>query len=1175
MRFLLSLAVFFTVFSTIVLSQNQITLKGLVKDSLSQEPLAFSYVTVNEIAFGTVTNGDGEFLLNIPSEYQTKSIVFSYLGYKRKCLKVSQLQQMDPLVVSLIEDVTQISEVIIKPRKKISAKQLLKKVIKNIEVNYAQIPSILEGYYRETVSENGGFISYADAVVEVNYAQYQEKSYKWKDYRVEGMQAVATLSNSNFYNGRSLHRSHFHHNTVGNDQAKVVDCRSSDNLTKTDMFANIQAGPLGIFSKDYLKYKAAFFADNKFKKFDFELGEVLLKGVGYVYVLSFKTQLTKEELEKLEEKGKLRPFYKVMYNKVLQGKIYIDRDNFAVLKFESSVPAEFKKYFCSYTTMNYKHFDYKLNVEYQKIGEKYYLKYLRHEDEFILKDTISNNITPYFAVSQFWVNNVKTEKVDPFEATEVFANISSNQLFDLPLEFNSEFWKKYTENNIIAIIPDSVRDDLELKTSLENQFVDKHKRSDSLQPPMAKKIRVKTTLHKITLIDDYAWLKQTKNPLNNAAIKAHLVAENEYADNYFIPLRKSQRELFKELVSRVDKEDESIPYEKGSYWYQTIWTEEAEYPVYLRKKDGAENYDTLMDVNKMAEGKDYFSAGGLTVSPSTKIAAYYENTTGSDNTVVRFKNLETGSLLKDSMLNVAGVTWLNENQIIYTQQEPKTNRIHKVLLHTLNDAQKNDSLLFFEKDFRFQVSVNKSKSKDYIYMSIGSSNTNEIHFMAIKSPEKGFKMMAPRQGNHEYSVTDYKNDFYIFSNIKNPDYEVFKCTDSLYAINDWKPFMKPKKGTRLTAFVIFDEYWVLGEMENMDNRLKIVSKETGKEKYIKVKEKIHNISIGYNPTFNSDTLRYSTSSMKSPSEVWNYNLKTHEQRLVKIQEVKNYFSSNWIKQKRVWAEARDGTKIPITILYNPYSANKRNKYKRMFMTSYGSYGNGSEPGFNRNIYSLVNRGFVYAIPHVRGGGELGQKWHDGGKMMNKKNTFTDFIDCAEFLIEEGYVAKGNIVAQGGSAGGLLMGALVNMRPDLFKLIIADVPFVDVMNTMLDDKLPLTTIEYEEWGNPNEKKAFEYMLSYSPYDNVKSQDYPHMLFTTGVNDTRVGYWESAKMVAKLRQTKTDSNLLLLKTNMNAGHSGGSGRFDYIKDLAYKYAVIFDIFANDIAEEAAENMKADKK
>lgn len=522
--------------------------------------------------------------------------------------------------------------------------------------------------------------------MEVNYAQYQEKSYKWKDYRVEGMQAVSTLRNSNLYNGLSLHRSHFHHSTVGNDQAKVIDCRSSDNLTKTDMFANIQAGPLGIFSKDYLKYEAAFLADNKFKKFDFELGEVLLKDVGYVYILSYKTQLTKEELEKLEEKGKFSPYYKVARDKVLQGKIYIDRDNFAVLKFESSVPAEFKKYFCSYTTMNYKHFDYKLNIEYQKIGEKYYLKYLRHEDEFILKDTISNNITPYVAVSQFWVNNMKTEKVDPFEATEVFANISSNQLFDLPLEYNSEFWKKYTKNNITAIIPDSVRDDLELKTSLENQFVDKHKRNDSLQPLTAKKIPVKTTLHKTTLIDDYAWLKQTKNPLNNAAIKAHLVAENEYADNYFIPLRKSQRELFKELVSRVDKEDESIPYEKDGYWYQTIWTEEAEYPVYLRKKDGAESYDTLMDVNKMAEGKDYFSAGGITVSPSTKIAAFYENTTGSDKTVVRSKNLETGSLLKDSMLNVAGITWLNENQIIYTQQEPKTNRIHKVLLHVLNDV---------------------------------------------------------------------------------------------------------------------------------------------------------------------------------------------------------------------------------------------------------------------------------------------------------------------------------------------------------------------------------------------------------------------------------------------------------------------------------------------------------
>ena len=1161
-------------FSFSVFSQTQIQLQGKVLDSKTLEPLAFSYVTVQGVALGTVTNGEGEFLLNIPTKYKDNNIVFSYLGYLRKSFSINALQALNPLVVNLEENTTLIGEVVIKPKKKISAKQLLKKVFKNLEENYPQEPTLLNGYYRETVAENGAFISYADAAVEVHYAPYQEKSYKWSDFRLEAQSSITSLSNSNMYNGRSLHRGHFHSQTINQDQAKVIDSRSSKNWTKTDMYANIQAGPLGIFSKDYLKVKAAFFSDKKFKKFEYELGEVLMKGVGYVYVLKFRTALTKEEMEELEEKGRLRPFYKASRNKVLQGKIYIDRDNFAVLKFESSVPSEFKKYFCSYTTMNYKHFDYKLNVEYQKVGDKYHLKYLRHEDEFILKDTVTNNTTPYYAVSQFWVGEVNAKEVSKFDATEVFANIATNQLFDLPLEYNTEFWKTYTQKNSISVIPDSVRQDLELQMPLEKQFADKHKRNDSLQPPIANKIPVKTTMHKTVLTDDYAWLKQPKDPLRNDAIKEYLVAENDYTDNYFIPLRKSQRELFKELTSRIDKEDESIPYEKDDYWYQTKWTEEDEYPIYLRRKEGVELWDTLMNVNVLAKDKDYYSAGGISVSPNTKLMLYYENTTGSDKSTVKFKNIETGKLAKDSMLNVSGVIWLNDSQLLYTLQEPKTNRTYQLKLHELNTPQKNDSLLFQEDDYRFQISISKSKSKEYVYLNVGSTNTNEIHFMNLKEVEKGFNLITPREGKHEYSVTDYKNDFYIFSNKDNIDFEVFKASDTAYAKEDWKSFMEPKKGNQLTDFAMFDDFIVVGESEDMENRLKIIEKESGKSHYIKVSEDIHSISISYNPKFNSDTLRYSITSMKTPSEVWNYNMRTKEKRLVKKQVVKNYFNSPWIKQKRVWAEARDGTKIPITLLYRRWDVNKKNEYKRMFMTTYGSYGSGSEPGFSSSVHSLINRGFVYAIPHVRGGGEMGQRWHDGGKMMNKKNTFTDFIDCAEFLIEEGYAQKGNIVAQGGSAGGLLMGSIVNMRPDLFKLVILDVPFVDVMNTMLDDELPLTTIEYEEWGNPNEKKAFNYMMSYSPYDNVKAQNYPHMLFTTGVNDTRVGYWEPAKMVAKLRQMKTDENLLLLKTNLSAGHGGGSGRYDGYKELAYKYAVIFDIFATDIQAEAAEKAAAEK-
>ncbi len=1171
MRFLFILLLNLLVISS-AFSQTPIRLKGKVVDGSSKAPLSFSYVTLDGFALGTVTNGDGDFVLNIPAAQADKNIVFSYLGYVRQVHSISALKSMDPLIIGMEQDVAQIKEVVIKPDKSLSPKQVMKRVIKNIPLNYAQEPAMLEGYYRETIAENGAFIVYADAAVQVHYAPYQEDPYKWRDYMVEAQYSISSLSNSNMFSGRSLHRSHFYHQTMNQDQARVIDSRSSMNLTKTDMYANIEGGPMGIFSKDYLKYKAAFFADSKFKKFEYELGEVLMEGIGYVYVLSFRTALTKELMEKLEEKGKLRPYYKASRNKVLQGKIYIDKECFAVLKFESSVPSEFKQYFCSYTTMNYKHFDYKLNIEYQKIGDTYHLKYLRHEDEFILNDTITNDITPYYAVSQFWVDQVKTDSVQKFPMTEVFANVETNQLFDLPLEYNAEFWEEYSAKYPVAMIPDSIRKDMEGKMPLEQQFADKHKRNDSLPAPVAKKIPAETKVHKTTLVDNYAWMKQPKDPLRNPDIKAYLVAENEYTDNYFIPLRKNQRELFQELTSRLNKEDESIPYERDGYWYQTKWTEEDEYPIYLRRKDGTETWDTLMNVNVLAKDKDYYSAGGITVSPNTKLMLYYENTTGSDKATVKFKNIETGAALKDSLIDVSGMVWLNDHQLLYTVQEPKTNRTYQLKLHDLNTPQKSDSLLFQENDPRFQVSISKSKSKEYIYMGVGSSNTNEVHFMNLNAVEQGFHLMAPREGRHKYSVSDYKNEFYITSNKESVDFEVFKCDESAYAKEDWQSFLKPNKNTRLAGFVVFDDFFVLGESENMENRMKIIDKESGKSHYLNIKGDLQMVSIGYNPKFDTDTLQYTVTSMKDPSEVWNYNMRTKEQRLVKKEVVKNHFTGRWIKHERVWAEARDGTMIPITLLYRRWDANKNNKYKRMFMTSYGSYGAGSESGFNSTVYSLINRGFVYAIAHVRGGGELGQKWHDGGKMMNKRNTFTDFIDCAEFLIEEGYARKGNIVAQGGSAGGLLMGGIVNMRPDLFKLVILDVPFVDVINTMLDDKLPLTTIEYEEWGNPHDKKAFEYMLSYSPYENVSAMDYPHMLFTTGVNDTRVGYWEPAKMVAKLRDIKTDDNLILLKTNLSAGHGGGSGRYDSYKELAYQYAVIFDIFAKDILEEAAENAAA---
>ena len=1153
-------------------AQNLISLKGKVQDAHTNEPMPFAYISLKNVALGTVTDENGGFELHMPEKHLGDSITFSFLGYSPKTLAIADLVEQDHLLIKLQENAIEIEEMIVKARKSYTAKQLLKKVIKNIEQNYPQQPVNLDGYYRETVKENGAFISYADAVVSVNYAPYQEKKYKFSDYWNDLNGSMISLSPTGIPTGKTLHRQHFHYKTIEADMAKVIDSRSSDNLSQTNMISSIEGGPMGIFSNDYLKYKAAFFSDKKFKKFNFTLGELLIEGVGYVYVLSFRTTLTKEQMEKLEKKSKYKAFYKAARNKVLQGKIYIDRNDFAVIKYECSVVPEFKKYFCSYTTMNYKHFDYKLKVEYQKIGNQYYLKYLQHEDEFIYKDTITQNTTPFQAVNQFWVNHVTFDSITPFKLTEVFANLSSNQLFDLALDYNEDYWETYTNSHEVAVIPDSLRKDMEAKKILEKQFADKHLRNDSLQPPVAQAIPTKTKIHGTTLVDDYAWMKQPKKPLNNPDIKAYLEAENNYMDNYFIPLRKTQRSIFGELISRVVKEDASIPKEIEGYWYQTKWTEDDEYPIFVRRKEGQTTWDTVMNVNQMAKGKDYYRVSGYSLSPGSKQMLYFENTTGSDKSVVKFKHLETNQMLQDSLKDVTGIIWLNNHQLLYTVQEPKTLRSYQVKFHELNTPQRQDSLLFQEDDVTFSISISKSQSKHFVYIDCYSSNTNETHFANTNAIDKGFQMICPREEGHDYSVTHYESHFYITSNKDDAGFEVYRSDTLQFSKSDWKPFLQTKKGTRLTDFQMFDDFMVVGEREKMNNRLKIIHKSTGKTHYVKVKEDLHNVSIGTNLKFDSDTLRYNVSSMKSPSEVWNYNMETGDKRLVKRTPVKNYRKSKWVKNKLVWAEAKDGTLIPITLLYSNSSKYEVDEHKRMYITSYGAYGNGSEAGFNSAIFSLISRGFVYAIAHVRGGNELGSKWHDGGKMMNKMNSFTDFIDCTEFLIEKGYAQKGNIVAEGGSAGGLLMGGVVNMRPDLYKMVILNVPFVDVLNTMLDETLPLTTGEYKEWGDPNNKSAFEYMLSYSPYENVKAQDYPHLFFTTGVNDTRVGYWEPAKMVAKLRSVKTDDSLLFLRTNLSAGHGGGSGRFDYFQELSYKYALILDIFARDFVESAQEKNAA---
>ncbi|MEM6376672.1 MAG: prolyl oligopeptidase family serine peptidase [Bacteroidota bacterium] len=1144
---------------SLFLKAQNILIKGLVIDQQTKEPLPFVHIQLHEIALGTVTEANGRFQIVIPSKHLNRTLHFSYLGYEDYEISVKELSKKKEVSISMKVAAEMLSEVVIRPKKLPSARSILRKVIRNIPENYGTTNILIDGYYRETIKENGVYMKFTDAACSYHSAPYPTKKLNYKDYASPFGNISASMSYFSDFAGAALHRVHFHHSTLKGDQVKIIDSRASLNRTTRDMNANITGGPLSLFARNRVKYQQSFLGRKKHRDFDYIVDEEQDENGQWQYVLLFKTKTTPATLDALENPKNNKQWTKANKHKLLEGKIYIDPEDFAVLRYECWVPNELKKYFCGYTVMAIKHFDYKLDVRFKKTEEKYRIDFLRHEDEFIFKDTTDNTVTPYAAISEFYVHDIQQEHIQALKPVENFANQNNNQLYDYPLEYDSTFWQQYEDQYAIAKIDESIRADMESEKTLEEQFRDKHLKDENLQAPVADKKPITTKIHGRTLVDDYHWLKQAKGAKGNKTIMNHLIAENAYTDNYFIPLRKLQREIAEALKLSMEKDFTSLPTKDNGYYYYFEYKDEQEYPVYFRKPiDKPTEEEILLDVNQLKEDNPFYSVGGLQVSPDNNIMAFAENTTGSDRYVIKFKNLETGELLKDSLLNVGGLVWIDPEHFIYAAQEPKSLRTSKIMRHNLGTPQTADELVFEETDPLFQVACYRSKSKAFVFISSGSTNTSELHYLRTDRPNDTFRVFLPREEGHGYGLIHHKDQFYIISDKDAINNQIWQTDTSRIDPKYWTKIIDHRPNVLIEGLEVFDNYLVLDEKENAQNQLRIIDQSTQKSHYIKFKEDLYSVGIGYNPDTDTDTLNLSYSSFLTPSRTINYHMGTQKRRIVKSSQ-KSVYNFAKYKVERTWATAPDGTLVPISLFYNKWRVDKKSgKHGRLYLTSYGSYGSGSSVGYNQFAHVLLDRGFVYAIAHVRGGNDLGMQWYHDGRMLKKKNTFTDFIACAEHLIAEGYARAGSITAQGGSAGGLLMGAVANMRPDLFKTIILDVPFVDVINTMLDDQLPLTTGEYLEWGNPNKKKYFNYMLSYSPYENVKAQDYPNMLFFTGLNDTRVGYWEPAKMAAKLRATKTDDNLLLLKTDLNAGHGGGSGRYAWVQDASYKLALIFSLY-----------------
>ncbi|MBW7889653.1 MAG: S9 family peptidase [Chitinophagaceae bacterium] len=684
--------------------------------------------------------------------------------------------------------------------------------------------------------------------------------------------------------------------------------------------------------------------------------------------------------------------------------------------------------------------------------------------------------------------------------------------------------------------------------------------NENVKPPVAPVQEHIRVVHGDTVPDNYYWMIDyfRKGPGSSKVIQ-YLTEENTYLDSMMSDTRSLRDELYAEMKGRIKEKDESVPVFKNGYYYYTRTEEGKQYFKYCRKKETLEApEEILLDVDEMAGEHSYFSVTGFTVSPDNKLLAFGVDTVSRRQYAIHIKNLETGALYKDQIPGTSGRSvWANDNQtLFYTYNNPETLLSEKIKRHRLNTEVKEDAIVYEEKDPANYIEVVKSKRGNYIFIMSEATLSSEIRYIPANEPNREWRVFQPRMRNVLYRIDEGMTGFYIVTNWDAKNFRLMECPSDHTDAGSWKELIAHRTDVLLEGIDVFRDYMVIRERKDGLVRLRVRNISSQQEYYIDFEEAAYGVSLAANPEFYTDEFRYVYSSLITPGTTYDYNLKTKEKKLMKQQEVLGGYAKEDYSTERLYATARDGSKIPVSLVYKKgFSKNGRSP---LLLYGYGSYGVTVDPVFNSNRLSLLNRGFTFAIAHIRGGEDLGRQWYEDGKMMKKKNTFTDFIDCGEFLIKEKYCSAKNLYAQGGSAGGLLMGAVINMAPDLWNGVVAQVPFVDVVNTMLDSTIPLTTNEYDEWGNPEESKAaYEYMKSYSPYENIERKAYPNLLVTTGLHDSQVQYFEPAKWVAKLRAMKTDNHILLLHTNMDFGHGGASGRFDYLKDVALEYAFLLKL------------------
>ena len=672
-------------------------------------------------------------------------------------------------------------------------------------------------------------------------------------------------------------------------------------------------------------------------------------------------------------------------------------------------------------------------------------------------------------------------------------------------------------------------------------------------PPIAKRVPRTTVVHGDTLFDDYYWLREK----SNSEVISYLEAENGYALSVMKPTEPLQETLYQEMLARIQQTDLSVPYRFGDYFYYSRTEEGKQYPIRCRKRGSLEAAEeVVLDLNQLAQGHKFLGLGTNEVSDDGRRLAFSLDTTGFRQYTLHVKDLVSGEWLPESVARTGSLAWAADNATLYYTVEDAAKRQYRLYRHKLGTPVESDALIFEEKDEKFDVEVRRSRSLAVLFLTSSSRTTSEVRWLPAREALGSWRLIAPRESGHEYYADEHGGEFLIRTNRGARNFRLVTAPMSNPAPANWKELIPHREDVMLVGADCFADHFVARERREGQTQIRICRYQGGESQNIEFPEQVYTAGPGDNPEYHASAYRYTYNSFVTPQSVFDYDIAARQSKLLKRVAVLGGYDPSRYHSERLWATARDGTRVPISIVYRKDV--KRDGSAPLLLYGYGSYGLPQFAGFSSNRFSLLDRGVVYAIAHIRGGGEMGKAWHDHGRMMEKMNTFTDFVDAAQYLIDQKWTAPSRLVIQGGSAGGLLMGAVTNLRPDLFKAVIAQVPFVDVMNTMLDESLPLTVTEYEEWGNPHEKAAYEYMRRYSPYDNLAHQAYPTMLVKTSLNDSQVMYWEPAKYVARLRAVKTDSNPLIFKINMGAGHGGSSGRYDALRELAFDYAFILSQF-----------------